>query len=86
MPVTWRECASRAGEFICSPHMLQVYTHPIFYKHDTGIGHPENSARIDAAVEGVRRSGVSLINDPALHAETDRIIASAFRGLQPATR
>src|SRR2546426_9354868 len=39
------------------PAMLSIYTHPIFYKHDTGIGHPESSARIDAAMEGVDRAG-----------------------------
>ena len=56
--------------------MLSIYTHPIFYKHDTGIGHPESSARIDAAMEGVRRSGfaATTIREAAPHADTERII------------
>ena len=57
--------------------MLNVYTHPIFYKHDTGEGHPENAARIDAAVEGVRRAGMSdhIVREPEPHPDTQRIIA-----------
>jgi acetoin utilization deacetylase AcuC-like enzyme len=57
--------------------MLKVYTHPIFYKHDTGPGHPENAARIDAAIEGVRRSGMSaqIVREPRPHADVERIIA-----------
>ena len=54
---------------------MKIFSHPIFYKHDTGIGHPENAARIDAAVEGVRRAGLDITNDTPLHPETDRIIA-----------
>ena len=37
--------------------MINIYTHPLFYKHDTGISHPETAARLDAALEGVRRAG-----------------------------
>jgi len=57
--------------------MLSIYTHPIFYKHDTGIGHPESSARIDAAMEGVDRAGFAArtVRDAAPHADTERIIA-----------
>ncbi len=57
--------------------MLSIYTHPIFYKHDTGIGHPENSARIDAALQGVARGGFdeSIVRDLAPHSDTERIIA-----------
>lgn len=54
---------------------MNVYTHPVFYKHDTGIGHPETSARIDAAMEGVNRAAANVISDPEFHAETDRMIA-----------
>jgi len=56
---------------------MKIYTHPIFYKHDTGIGHPETSARIDAAIEGVRRAGMSenIVRDPRPHDDTSRIIA-----------
>ena len=57
--------------------MLSVYTHPLFYKHDTGIGHPENAARIDAALEGVRRAGMTarIVGEPEPHQDTGRIIA-----------
>ena len=34
--------------------MLNIYTNSIFYRHDTGVGHPETASRIDAALEGVR--------------------------------
>ena len=54
---------------------MNIYTHPLFYKHDTGFAHPENSARIDAAVEGVRRAGFSARNDTPAHPDTERIIA-----------
>ena len=56
---------------------MRIYTHPLFYKHDTGIGHPETASRLDAAFEGVARAGASdrLIRDTPLHADTDRIIA-----------
>ena len=56
---------------------MNIYTHPLFYKHDTGIGHPENAARIDAAIEGVRRAGMAerVVADTAPHADTARIIA-----------
>ena len=56
---------------------MRIYTHPIFYKHDTGIGHPERTARLDAALEGVRRAGLDdrIVRETALHPDTDRIIA-----------
>jgi acetoin utilization deacetylase AcuC-like enzyme len=55
---------------------MKIFTHPIFYKHDTGVGHPETSARIDAAITGVRRAGFDdIINEVAQHEETERIIA-----------
>ena len=56
---------------------MKIYTHPIFYKHDTGIGHPENAARIDAAIEGVRRAGLAeaIVREPLAHDDTSRIIA-----------
>src|SRR5712691_10105875 len=57
--------------------MLNVYTHPIFYKHDTGFGHPETAARLDAAIEGVRRAGLAeqIVRQPQQHDATSRIIA-----------
>jgi len=56
---------------------MRIYTHPIFYKHDTGVGHPETARRIDAALAGVERAGLArqVIRDAAAHPETDRIIA-----------
>ena len=57
--------------------MLKVYTNSVFYRHDTGVGHPEHSGRLDAALEGVRRAGAdkALVRDTPAPAETDRIIA-----------
>src|SRR5262245_50047710 len=57
--------------------MINIYTHPLFYKHDTGVGHPENASRPDAAFEGVERAGLSdrLVRETAPHPDTDRIIA-----------
>lgn len=57
--------------------MLKVYTNSVFYRHDTGVGHPEHAGRLDAALEGVRRAGAesALIRDAAAPADTDRIIA-----------
>jgi acetoin utilization deacetylase AcuC-like enzyme len=56
---------------------MKVYTHPVFYKHDTGVGHPESGSRIDAALEGVERAGQAgrVIRDTSLHPDADRIIA-----------
>jgi acetoin utilization deacetylase AcuC-like enzyme len=56
--------------------MLNIYTNSIFYKHDTGIGHPENSRRLDAALAGVARAGSSdrLLRDSSPHPDTERII------------
>jgi acetoin utilization deacetylase AcuC-like enzyme len=57
--------------------MLNVYTNPIFYGHDTGAGHPESATRMDAALAGVERAGVSerINRETADHPDTDRIIA-----------
>jgi acetoin utilization deacetylase AcuC-like enzyme len=56
--------------------MLRIYTSSIFYKHDTGVGHPERAERIDAAIEGVSRAGDAehLVRDAEAHADTERII------------
>src|SRR5947207_3121014 len=54
---------------------VDIYTNSIFYKHDTGVGHPENAHRLDAALEGVRRAGLDVIRDAPQHADTERIIA-----------
>ncbi len=57
--------------------MLNIYTHPLFYEHDTGFGHPETAARIDAAIEGVHRAAMSaqIVRQPEPHGDTERIIA-----------
>ena len=57
--------------------MLNVYTNPVFYEHDTGAGHPESARRIDAAIAGVERAGlVERVNgDTRDHPDTDRMIA-----------
>jgi acetoin utilization deacetylase AcuC-like enzyme len=56
---------------------LKIYTHPLFYKHDTGIGHPESARRIDAALEGVARAGLDgqTVRETTAHSDTERIIA-----------
>jgi acetoin utilization deacetylase AcuC-like enzyme len=56
---------------------MKIYTSSVFKRHDTGIGHPESSRRMDAALEGVERSGLSasLLRDVDVHPDTDRIIA-----------
>src|SRR5438105_4031772 len=58
--------------------MINIYTHPLFYKHDTGISHPETAARLDAALEGVRRAGLGdrIARPPGHHAE--RVEAMGF--------
>ena len=57
--------------------MLKIYTNDVFHRHDTGVGHPENARRLDAAIEGVDRAGMTadVIRDAAPHEETERIIA-----------
>lgn len=56
--------------------MLKIHTNSLFYKHDTGIDHPERAARIDAAIEGVSRAGDTrhLVRDAEAHPDTERII------------
>ncbi|HKO57292.1 MAG TPA: histone deacetylase [Thermoanaerobaculia bacterium] len=54
---------------------MRVYTNSVFYKHDTGVGHPENARRLDAALAGVARAGLDVTRDVPSHPETDRIIA-----------
>ena len=57
--------------------MLKIYTNSIFYRHDTGIGHPENARRLDAAMEGVSRAGRTgdVVRDADIHPDAGRIIA-----------
>ncbi len=57
--------------------MLKTYTNSVFYRHDTGIGHPESATRLDAALSGVGRAGQTgtLIRDIDIHPDSGRIIA-----------
>jgi acetoin utilization deacetylase AcuC-like enzyme len=57
--------------------MLKIYTNSIFYRHDTGVGHPETAQRLDAAMNGVARAGASqhVVRDAEIHPDTGRIIA-----------
>jgi acetoin utilization deacetylase AcuC-like enzyme len=57
--------------------MLKIYTNSVFYRHDTGIGHPETKERLDAALAGVERAGLSqqVLRDVDIHPDTGRIIA-----------
>ena len=57
--------------------MLRIYTNSVFYRHDTGVGHPETSSRLDAAMKGVERAGANdqVIRDAEIHPDTGRIIA-----------
>ena len=73
--------------------MLKIYTNSVFYRHDTGIDHPERAARLDAAIEGVARAGLqdALIKDVSAHPDADRIIhkvhsAAYERELEDAVR
>jgi acetoin utilization deacetylase AcuC-like enzyme len=59
------------------PHaMLETYIHSVFARHDTGVGHPERAERLDAALEGVARAGLtdSIVRDADPHPDTERII------------
>ena len=62
--------------------MLNIYTNSIFYRHDTGFGHPETARRLDAALTGVQRAGAAdrVLRDVASHRETDRIIHKTHSG------
>ena len=57
--------------------MIRIYTNSIFHRHDTGPGHPETADRLDAAMHGVDRAGLTanVIRDREIHADTGRIIA-----------
>jgi acetoin utilization deacetylase AcuC-like enzyme len=56
--------------------MIAIHTHSVFSRHDTGLGHPERAERLDAAMEGVARAGLSdsIVRDAVAHPETDRIV------------
>jgi len=73
--------------------MLNIYTNPVFYQHDTGVGHPEAARRMDAALAGVERAGLAqrVVRDTDDHPDTDRIIAKVHsseyeRALEQAAR
>lgn len=60
------------------PPDVAIYSHPIFYRHQTGLWHPESPERLDAAFEGVARVGAAALlhREAAVHDDTDRIIAT----------
>ena len=73
--------------------MISIYTNPIFYKHDTGVGHPETATRLDAALAGVARAGLAgrITRETAEHHDTNRLIAKVHsadyeRSLEEASR
>lgn len=73
--------------------MLNIYTNPVFYKHNTGVGHPESATRLDAALAGVERAGLAekITRQTAEHPDTNRIIAKVHsadyeRSLEEASR
>ena len=73
--------------------MLNVYTNPVFYEHNTGVGHPESATRLDAALAGVERAGLAekITRETAEHPDTNRIIAKVHsadyeRSLEEASR
>src|SRR5258708_6341496 len=73
--------------------MLSIYTNPVFHKHDTGVGHPETAARLDAALAGVARAGLAgrITRETAAHRDTNRMIAKVHsadyeRPLEEASR
>src|SRR3977135_4249590 len=73
--------------------MISIYTNPIFYEHNTGVGHPESATRLDAALAGVERAGLAarVSRETAGHPDTDRIIAKVHsadyeRALEHAAR
>ena len=57
--------------------MLTIYTDSVFHRHNTGVGHPENAQRLDAALAGVDRAGLAgaVVRDSTGHPDTERIIA-----------
>lgn len=56
---------------------LAIYTHPLFARHHTGIGHPESADRMGHALEGIARTSArgSVRTESEPDIETDRIIA-----------
>ncbi len=57
--------------------MLNIYMNALSYRHDTGFGHPESAKRLDAAIDGVVRAGLTkqILADSGLHSDAPRMIA-----------
>jgi acetoin utilization deacetylase AcuC-like enzyme len=58
-------------------------THPRYLDHDTGRGHPERPARLDAVVQGIGAAGVDeaivpVVPRPARRDELERVHPSAY--------
>lgn len=54
---------------------LLLYTHPACWKHDTGGWHPERTARLDAAIAGVHRSSLEVVEREAPEAPVEALYA-----------
>ncbi len=52
---------------------LLLYTHPACWEHDTGGWHPERAARLDAAIEGARRSSLEVADREAPEAPLEAL-------------
>jgi len=52
---------------------VALYTHEACYQHDTGLWHPEQPERLDAAVEGARSSGIDLVERAAPEASLESL-------------
>ena len=50
-----------------------LYTHETCREHDTGLWHPEQPERLDAVIDGARRSGVDLKEHEAPEASLDAL-------------
>jgi acetoin utilization deacetylase AcuC-like enzyme len=62
--------------------MLLLGTDPVFAEHDTGRGHPERPARLDAVLAGVERAGLdgavkALDLRPATREQLERVHPAA---------
>jgi acetoin utilization deacetylase AcuC-like enzyme len=60
-----------------------LVTHPAYLDHDTGRGHPERPARLEAVLAGVARTGlgsdlVQVAPRPATREELERVHPPAF--------
>lgn len=60
-----------------------LVSHPRFWEHDTGVGHPERPARLDAVGAGIHRAGldeaaIPVTPRPATDAELTLVHSAAY--------